>query len=265
LDGGNPNLVPKSCVQNNQEHQVGDRWDDTRYVFTCKKEGGVISPQISGCIREGKKLDVGERMVLRDVVYECKQGDQTPFLAPWGCVAEDGSQHAAGGSFETGPYWYTCENKNGIINLELSGCVNQGTRFSNGDRFFKDDVVFECQAKENGANMKVVGCMQENGKTGVKIERRVGCTWTEGDLPYQVTMTCKPDQEAKTAVATVVNCNYKMPQGTIYNINIGCYRIFEDVAVGCLKNSNTGKVTAEPLQVSTKGDVQSVPQGLKFC
>jgi hypothetical protein len=266
---GTPNLSPTSCVQDNREHPIGEHWDDSKYVYTCSKESDQVRVKISGCIREGKKIDIGDKLALNGVVYECKQGTssaQPPFLSPWGCAADDGSQHAAGESFDLAPYWYTCtkDQSNAIVSLDLSGCVNEGKRFKDGDHFFKNELVFECQAKENGGNLKVAGCIQQDPKSGVKIERRVGCTWTEGDAPYLVTMTCNPDQTAKTATRDVVRCNYKMPGGTIFNVEVGCYRLFENVAVGCVKNSS-GKVIAQPLQVNEKGEVQSVPDGLRFC
>jgi len=221
--------------------------------------------EVNGCVRDNaKKLDIGEKMTINDVVYECKNDPNTnsPHISPWGC-AKDGRQYAANTTFEVGQFWYKCQIKGEIIAIELSGCVNENVRFKDGDRFFKDDVIFECIVKENEGRTNVVGCMQADS-TGKKIERRNKCTWTVGDAPFEVTMTCIPDQVAKTAVATVVRCNYKMPQGTIYNIEIGCYRVYDKVAVGCQKDVN-GKVNVLQLQANEKGDVEPVPQGLKYC
>lgn len=264
-DGGNPNLVNKSCVQENREYQPEERWDDGKYVYTCKKEGAVLRMQATGCIREGKKVNVGERLVIGEVVYECKSagGASFPAIAPWGCPTKDGKQVAAGQEFDEAPYWYSCQLKDGIVSLELMGCVSEKTRFKNGDRFFKDDLVFECQAKENGGNMKVVGCMQKDPKSDRKIERLVGCVWSVGEAPFQVTMTCQPNQDTKTAEQIALHCDYKMPGSTVYSIGIGCYRIYEDVAVGCVKDPS-GKVNAVSIPMSN-GAVQSVPAGLKFC
>jgi len=219
-----------------------------------------------GCIRDNtKQLEIGEKMTINDVVYECKNDPNTnsPALAPWGC-AKDGRQYAANTTFEIGQFWYTCQIKEKIIALEMSGCVNENVRFKDGDRIFKGDIILECIVKANEGKTKVVGCMDADS-TGKKIERRNGCTWTVGDAPFEVTMTCIPDQEAKTAVATVVRCNYKMPQGTVYSIEIGCYRVYEKVAVGCRKDAGTGKVNVLQLEINEKGDVQSEPQGLRYC
>jgi len=78
-------------------------------------------------------------------------------------------------------------------------------------------------------------------------------------------MTCRPDQGSKTAVAEAVRCNYKMPGATIFSIDIGCYRVYEKVAVGCTKNLSSGKVNVMQLQVDEKGSVQNAPDGLKYC
>jgi len=264
-ENGNPTLVNKTCLQNNQEHQPDEKWDDSKYVYTCKKEGSSLTIQPTGCIREGKKVDNGEKMTIGEVVYECKKETSgVPSLKPWGC-AKDGGQYPAGETFDLGQFWYTCESKDGIVSLQMSGCVNEKVHFKDGDRFYTKDIIFECVVKQNDGMAKVVGCWQADPKDGTKIERRVGCYWYEGTEPFQVTMTCRPDQQMKTAMAIPVQCNYKMPGDTVFSIDIGCYRIYEKVAVGCSKDPASGNVNVMQIQMDDKGNVQSVPDGLKFC
>lgn len=257
-------FVYKSCLYNNQEHQPGDTWEDDKYYYTCTREGDYLRVKPAGCMDQGKRVGLNERVTKGDFVYQCKQSiNGTCSMCPVACN-KNGREYAIGDTFELDDYLFTCTNKDkqGPIAIKCIGCLNkEKQRLKDGDRFFKDDVVYECAVRDNEAGVRPVGCVQRSDN-GALVERRLGCYWVEGNAntPYQYEMTCKHDKDLKTAVKVQNRCIYKVTQGT-YTLDPGCYQIVEKTAIACKKESSS--LSLKAYQIDQIGDITA--QGLRYC
>jgi len=264
---GNPSLAHKSCIDNGQERQANERWDNGQVVYECKRDGGYVSIEAVGCIGDGgRKLNLGEKVTVGDLVYVCKLNrNAVPVYKPWGCAGKDSRQYATGDEYVFEDQWFYCmEKPDGRITADHIGCVHNGAKLRDGDRVYKNDVIFQCFVADNTAQLKVVGCVTQNVANGAKIDRRVGCAWQEGDEPFQYTLRCKPDEATKSAVKTAENCDYSLPQGT-YKIEIGCYRVIDKVGLACMKGATVGDVKFVPLPIDENGQIISPPPGMRYC
>lgn len=264
---GFPAMVHKSCVYNGRERQANERWEDGTIVYECKRDREYVNVEAIGCVGGGsRRLNVGDKVVVGDLVYACKLNRAAiPVFKPWGCAGKDGRQYATGDDYVVGDFWHYCmEKPDGTIVSEQIGCVHNGKRLRDGDRVFKDDVIFQCFVRPSGAEMKVIGCATKNVVNGAQIDRRVGCLWQEGDEPFQYTLQCKPDASGKSAVKTVLNCDYSLPRGT-YKIELGCYRVIDKIGVACMKGPTVGDVKFVPIPVDDNGQVVNPPPGMRYC
>lgn len=252
----------KSCVYEGQEHAPNEQWEDGKYWYTCARDGEYLHITISGCIDEGKRVNINEKVTKGSFIYQCKTtSNGTCSMCPIGC-AKNGREYNIGESFAVGDFWYTCTNSDssGPITIKTVGCVNQGQRLQDGDRYFKNDVVYECTVRNDATEVRPVGCVQKD-ETGALVERRLGCYWQEGQPPYQYEMTCKYDKDSKTAVKIPHRCLYKVTQGA-YTIDPGCYQIVEKTAVSCEKGGGD-TVNLRVYQIDNIGELTA--KGLRFC
>jgi len=265
---GYPKRVHKACVENGREYRENEKWDDGKVVYTCDRDREYLSVQPAGCIGEGnRKMNLGEKVTIRDLVYECRLNrDAVPTVTPWGCADKSGRQYNTGEQFEIGDFWFYCMNKDGKIMPDRVGCVHENMRMKHGDRFFKDDVIYECNVTETNAEIRVAGCVTRTASSGVLAERRVGCSWNEGTEPYQYTFQCKPDPVAKTAAKTGVSCNFVVPDGRgTYTIGIGCYRVIGKTGMACVQGSSPGDLKFIPLSVDENLQIRNPPPGTRYC
>lgn len=238
-NGGDLSFEAVSCLQNGQEHKVGESWNDANLVYTCKQNQAepLLDAVATGCVGEGgKQVNPGEQVAKGDLVYECQPSVNNRFkLGPNGCV-KDGKQLKVGETVEIGKFWFNC-TKFGreTVSLKAAGCVNGGKRLNDGDRFNENDVVYECVIDANKNDLRVSACVQNDG--GNVIERKLGCTWVEGAEPLQYEWTCKYDAAANTATKVQLRCNYKQGNG-YHQIEAGCYRVIGGKsAFGCVGES----------------------------
>jgi len=256
----------RSCKDGGREYQENQKWDDGKSVFQCKRDGDYLNAQAVGCIGDGyRKMELGEKAQVGDFVYECRlDRNSVPALAPWGCADKNGQKHAIGDQFDMGDFWYSCMERDGKISADRIGCIHEGKRLTDGDRFFQDDVINECYVTKNDAGIRAAGCVTQNVQNGAKIERRVGCSWVEGTAPFQYTLTCKPDAAMKSVTKTAVKCNYAMSGGT-YDIELGCYRAIDKTGVVCMQGASAGEVKFFSLSLDEAGNVRSPPPGSRQC
>jgi hypothetical protein len=252
----------KSCIYDGSEHAPGEQWDDGKYWYTCTKEGDYLHIAVSGCVDEGRRVNLNEKVTKGSFVYQCKSSvNGTCSMCPVACNKE-GREYAIGESFPLGDFWYTCTNsdKSGPISVKAIGCVNNNQRLQDGDRYHKSDVVYECTIREDSAEVRPVGCVQRD-ESGAEVERRLGCYWTEGPLPTQYEMTCKYDATTKLAVKVPYRCMYKVDKGA-YTMLPGCYQIVDKQAVACEK-SGADAMNLRTYPIDSIGDLTS--RGLRFC
>jgi len=258
-------FVYKSCMYNGQEHQPGEAWEDGKYYYTCDREADYLRINPAGCMDEGNRVPLSTRVTKGDFIYECRKSvNGTCSMCPVACT-KFGREYTIGDSFEIDNLWYTCTNSDGPgkgpISIKCIGCLgNDKERLKDGDRFFKNDVVYECTVRDQEAGVRAVGCVQRN-ENGLSIERRLGCYWTEGDGQYQYEWTCQVSNDTVGAIKVQRRCTYKLQQGT-YSIDPGCYQIADKTAIACMKGSG-GTLTLRTYQIDQIGEITA--QGLRFC
>jgi len=223
------------CVANGQEHKVDETWDDSNNFYTCKTDGAGLEIVNQGCVDGGKRINIKDTVSKDDALYLC---DSTvnggSKLVQSGCV-KDGKQYKAGDSFEVGKYWFNCTRtgREKVV-AKAAGCVNGGKRLNDGDRYFDNDVIYECTIDGDKTNVRSTGCVQKDDAGGI-VERRLGCTWVEGQAPIQYEWACQRDEAANTAKKVQVRCNYNVGGG-VYNVDPGCYRLVDKDSIGCIKD-----------------------------
>lgn len=224
------------CVQNGQEHKASESWEDGNNFYTCKQNAPGVEPPlqavVSGCVDSGRRVPLKEKVTKDDGVYECQETvNGGARLVKAGCV-KDGKTYGAGETFEVGKFWFNC-SKSGreTFSTKAGGCLANGKRLNDGDRFTENDVIYECTIDADKNDFRAVACVQNEG--GSVVERKLGCTWVEGQAPFQYEWRCEHEANTNSARKVQVRCNYNVGGG-IYNIDAGCYRVIEKNAVGCL-------------------------------
>jgi hypothetical protein len=242
-NGDDLTFEPSGCIRNGQEHKAGETFEDGNNFYVCQANTAAgaepaLQAQNQGCVDSGKRVNKKEKVSKDDGVYECQETvNDGSKLVLVGCV-KDGKQYGAGDAFEVGKTWFNCTRTGREkVAAKPAGCVNNGKRLNDGDHFFENDVIYECTVENGNIGTRTVGCAQTDG--GSMVERRLGCTWVEGQEPFQYEWTCRADGEK--AVKEQVRCNYKVGGG-VYNIDPGCYRLVEKAAVGCIKDGKNLKL-----------------------
>jgi len=237
LNGDLLAVEPTACLHQGQEHKVDQQWEDSTNFFTCKHDGDSLKTVNQGCVDQGKRVNLNEKITKDDLLMVCNETvNNGARLMAAGCV-KDGHQYNAGDSFEVGKFWYNCTRTGREkVAAKPAGCVNNGKRLNDGDRFFDQDVIYECRVDAAKQEMMTVGCAQRDEK-GEIVERRLGCTWVEGTEPFQYEWACQHDAATNSAKKVQVRCNYKVGGG-VYNIDAGCFRTIEKAAFGCLKEGS---------------------------
>jgi len=228
---------PVSCLHQGAEHKIGEQWDDGSNFYTCKKnDNGDVRAINSGCLDQGKRVPLNEKVTKEDFVFVCNETvNNGARLMPVACV-KDGREIKVGDVFESGNVWFSC-NRTGRekLSTKANGCVNNGKRLNDGDRYFENDVIYECNIDNGNGDFRAVGCAQRDG--GQVVERRLGCTWIDGQEPFQYEWACQRDDSGVSAMKVQVRCSYKVGDG-VYQILPGCYRIVDKAALGCLKDAS---------------------------
>lgn len=252
----------KSCVYEGVEHQPNEQWQDDKYYYQCERDGEYLRITVAGCIDQGKRVGINEKVTKGDFIYQCKRTFASVCsMCPVACK-KNGREYAIGETFDDGKYVYTCNGKNdqGPISIKVVGCVSdQNQRLRDGDRYFKNDVIYECTVRKDSVESRTVGCIQKDER-GVEIERRLGCYWTEGPTPFQYEWTCKYDKETNTAVKVQTRCSYKTTTG-VYTVDANCYQIADKTVVACTKDG--ARLSLRAYQIDQIG--QLTAQGLRNC
>lgn len=78
--------------------------------------------------------------------------------------------------FQDGDFVYYCKLNGGRCQKVCVGCQFRDKRLYDGDRYQKDNTVFQCEVRPDKYGHKPVGCVvwDENGDS---VERIVGCRW----------------------------------------------------------------------------------------
>jgi len=231
-------LEPVACLHQGSEHKVDTQWEDGSNFYTCKKgDNNDLRSVNSGCVDQGKRIPLNEKVTKDELTFVCNETvNNGARLMPAGCV-KDGKQYNVGDSFEAGKGWFNCTRTGREkVSAKAAGCVANGKRLNDGDRYTENDVITECTVDAGKPSTRTVACAQRDDK-GEIVERRLGCTWVEGQEPFQYEWACQHEAATDSAKKVQVRCNYKVGGG-VYNIEPGCYRVIEKSAFGCLKEGS---------------------------
>jgi hypothetical protein len=251
-----------SCLHEGAAHKIGEQWEDSKNLYTCKKlDNGDVRSITSGCIDQGKRVSLNEKVNKEDFVFICNEtANNGARLMPSECV-KDGRVINVGDSFEAGNAWSTCTRiGRERIAAKVMGCVNNGKRLNDGDRYFENDIIYECNINDGKIEVRTVGCA-EHDERGAVVERRLGCTWVGGQGPFQYEWACRYDEAKKTANKVQITCHYKVGNGE-YVITPGCFRIVDKTAVGCQQESSSLKLQ---LFQGDKAEQTASSAGLHAC
>lgn len=250
------------CLYNGQEHKAGESWEDGTSFYTCKQNAdGSLTSTPAGCVEGGKRVNEKEKAPKEDTLYECQGVENGKFkLIPVGCV-KDGKQYNAGDAFEVGAFWFNCTRvgREKVV-AKPAGCVANGKRLNDGDRYNDNEVFRECTIDAGKTATRTVACVQKD-ETGNIVERRLGCTWTEGTAPFQYEWACQHDAAKDTALKVQIRCNYNVGGG-VYQIEPGCYRTVDKGVAGCIKEGTGMKLQ---LFEGEKADQSAQGAGLHAC
>jgi len=119
----------------------GETVEVGRYWYECKA-GDLVQ---KGCLSEDKKrLNAHDSYKSRGYVIECVESQGSFGFAYKACVAEDGTEHPPQDTWQDVNYWYTCIAQSNSIRGEVTGCVDDGKRFTVGDSVEKGDLLYTC-------------------------------------------------------------------------------------------------------------------------
>jgi len=243
-------VIYTACMLNGGSHEINSQWDDGVAYFTCVKEGENVRVITLGCVDQGRPMKLDERVAKGDFIFQCKKAtDGTPKMNKVGCVF-DGKKYTIGEQYEGPKFWYTCTDSGS----KIVGCMFETHRLMDNDHFTKDEMMFTCKVNGDQTDFIPYGCIQKE-ENGAAIERKVGCSWIEGDHEY----TCK-DNGSNRISKVQMQCVYRASQGVI-KLQPGCVQLAESIAVGCIQDSSSGNLRIETYSADK---IDRLP-GLRRC
>jgi hypothetical protein len=238
LNGNELSLEPIACLHKEAEHKIDETFEDGTNFFTCKRDGDKLRVVNQGCLNGAQRINLNEKIVKDDLVLLCNSTvNNGARLMPSGC-AKDGKQYNVGDSFEIGKFWFNCTRTGSEkVKAKPAGCVANGKRLNDGDRYQDNDVFYECVIDADKQEIRVTACAQHDSHGGV-VERKLGCTWNEGQDPISYQYRCLYDQAANTAKKVQLRCNYKVGDG-VYEIEPNQSRVIDDATFTCEQNGDS--------------------------
>jgi len=175
-------------------------------------------------------------------VMKCtKTGTKVAQLKPAGCM-KNGQKYDIGAQFSDDKAIYRCGMDESHTKTEAKtyGCVQDGKRIYDLDLYKEGNMFYRCRVNEDSVGKDVYGCARDLGN-GQYEARVIGCSWEEGQQPYNY-FTCCVKQPDGSAKVTQLYCLYWVDGGS-YAINEGCYRTIEQQGVGCVRDPSTSKLS----------------------
>jgi len=232
-------LTYKACIFENQEHDVDSEWDDGVAYFACVQQGSNVRVQTLGCVDQGRPLKLDERVAKGDFIYQCKKSsDGTPRMNKIGCVHQ-GRKYNIGETYDNSTkFWYTCTD----AGSKIVGCLYESQRLRSGDHFTNGDMMYSCVVDDDRTDFVPFACLQRE-ENGAAIERKVDCSWVEGQGSEAYEYTCKKIDGGKVAKVRT-KCVYRAPQGQ-FKLDPGCAQVADTIAVGCRRDIGSGNLQIE--------------------
>lgn len=239
-------------VGDNRRYVIGETWEDQQhaYWFICNQDGPYLRVDIGGCVTHDKKsrIRLDESYDFGEYTYRCqKKYNGTVQMCSVGCI-HDGGHYKVGQQWPDGDYVYYCKLNGGRCQKVCVGCQFRDKRLYDGDRYRKDNTVFQCEVRPHKYGHKPVGCVvhDENGNA---VERIVGCRWYQTTKGAKVEQTCVLENN-RTVVKTV-GCVYVYKGYDTLFLYPGTYTIWTQqidgnaIGVACKDNGQSGEPSLE--------------------
>lgn len=249
-------LNPVSCLQLNQEHTIGQDWQDEHNYYTCRSEGTELQIVTLGCVQNGKRVAVGESGADKDIVYVCnKTANNGSKLTKGGC-SSGGKNYNYGETVVVDAFYYNCT----YYGLKALGCIFQGKQIKSDDSVHDNGVVRTCVIVNDQKELQPTGC-SDTTASGEKVERKIGCYFVHGDNPQSFESRCTQDQSSKEVKVVNVRCYYYL-SGSYLGIEPGCFQVYDKQLIGCAQDAS-GQLTYKILPADQVS--QATSAGLKDC
>jgi len=244
------------CLIQNRIIYPGGIFESGTNWFGCIKEGTFLVQQISGCIFQGKQLQLREKSRDADTIYECREKNGNPLMIQVGGIsAADSREYLIGETFSDDKFLYVCTAETNKSKRKVIGCMFNGKQLYDGHIYHLGEVIMRCELNERGAKHSPAGCVMKDYETNSEIEKVIGCVWIEGPNPQKFTMVCQ--QKNETTIKNKINCLYEPG----YVLEPGCFRQIGQNGIGCKKGLNGLEyVTFD----STRLDI-AYQHGLQLC
>ncbi|GMT14443.1 hypothetical protein PFISCL1PPCAC_5740, partial [Pristionchus fissidentatus] len=188
-----------ACVgPNGRKFRIGETWVDqtNTYYYECKSDGAYLRVSIEGCVHHDKrgKVKIGEKYDHGEYTYECQRKSSGAVqMCSVGCLHQ-GQRFAIGEQWPDGDFVFYCDQKGGRCQKKCVGCQFRNKRLYDGDRYQKDQTVYQCHVRRDTYGHKPVACVSVDND-GTKVERVIGCRWYVQDSVSKVEQSCHLDGE----------------------------------------------------------------------
>jgi hypothetical protein len=246
---GEPEKQITGCVHQGQVYTEGQNWDDasTGQYFTCKRasNGYYLQVELSGCYYNGERLSFGQKRGNGKCEMECMRSSSgQASMEVCGCMSASGQMKEVGETFDNGKYTEYC-TKVGQQSCEVKtvGCLHNQQRLNDGDRYFFDDTIYQCEVRPGSEDHKVMGCANTD-RNGNMIERLVGCKWYNSDGQNEYEVTCQMADDNKSAYVHPEACIYMRNGRPALYIKPDTYTLYQlpeggNLGVLCKRESKT--------------------------
>jgi hypothetical protein len=187
----------------------------------------VIAIDVSGCIKNGTRLAINEKMTIGLQVFQCqRKPNGATAMCAVGCIA-NGREYTAGQEFQDNEYVYQCVAKPGGCVPVVVACLDENQRrVQPGLTFHRGSSVYQCLLKDGNLELRLQACVVSGNGAA---ERILGDTWTEGEYMWQCV------EKENKAIPTQVRCIVGTRQ-----LEPGCVVMDKDQSTGCRKLPDGG-------------------------
>lgn len=260
LDGsGRLTVKCTACVTDDGKTvTAGQTVDSGSIYFNCVQNGEGVDLQVAGCLINGKRVAVNDKVTSGDQVLSCqKTTNKDASAVPAGCF-HNGQQYDIGSQFDDDVAFYHCKKDDTSAKAMAVGCVNDGKHVYDLDIYQKGDNFFRCRVQDTTVTADLWGCAMKK-EDGTIEPKSIACTWDTGSDPINYVNCCI--KKGGIATVTQLYCLYTYRGGRI-QVDEGCFRIFDTVAAGCKRNAD-GTLTMNTWDA--KDITSSLAAGLHQC
>jgi len=235
---GRQQIIISGCVADNHAYGPGETWQNVKFWYTCEQTStaNVLSIKPSGCVSEGRRLNLNERVQTTEKVWECKQKEDGAIaLCAVGCVS-NGHAYMVGDKFDNGTVCYACQAQGRDCVSIAVGCVVNGKRYFNQEQFNRDDSVYVCDVPNGQPVEKLYGCWATQASQYTQSAIRLGSEFETGSHPDFYKAACSEGVGNRAELA-FLRCRYEGVNPAV-TIEPGCFVSVGNQAIGCQQKND---------------------------